>query len=154
MKNVLIEFDESIESIFDTKTLITSFQNKAYNIKQALLISENDLEKSELLSKLEKIKELIVNLKDLDTINFHKNIAEAQRIAYNKHTSNVNELKNKILIEVDFKQRIVVGMSPRQVNSEYYSQISRSCLGKRKKNNFEFKLNFKKFSRFWHLFCY
>lgn len=38
-------------------------------------------------------------------------------------------LKNNILIEVDFKQKIKIGMSPRQVNTEYYNQQDRSCLG-------------------------
>ena len=33
------------------------------------------------------------------------------------------------MIEVDFKQKIVIGLSPRQVSSEYYNQLSRSCLG-------------------------
>ena len=38
-------------------------------------------------------------------------------------------LRNKILIEMDFKQKIVIGRSPRQVNEEYYKQVQRTCLG-------------------------
>ncbi len=44
-------------------------------------------------------------------------------------TDNVDLLRNKILIEVDYKQKIVIGMSPRQVSGEYYNQEQRSCLG-------------------------
>ncbi len=38
-------------------------------------------------------------------------------------------MQNKILIELDFKQKFVIGLSPRQVNEEYYKQVQRSCLG-------------------------
>ena len=52
-----------------------------------------------------------------------------QRKAYNEHHKNKDKLRNKILIEFDFKQKIVIGMSPRQVNDEYYRQLQRTCLG-------------------------
>jgi hypothetical protein len=60
---------------------------------------------------------------------FHKNLARCQRLAYNNHHTNVEFLKNKIMIVLDFKQKILIGMSPRQINSEYYNQKERSCLG-------------------------
>lgn len=68
---------------------------------------------------------------DLDTystILFHKNTAKAQRAAYKSHMS-PEFLQNKILIELDFKQKIKIGLGPRQVSSEYYEQQERSCLG-------------------------
>ena len=52
-----------------------------------------------------------------------------QRQTYNEHHKNKDKLKNKILIEFDFKQKIVIGMSPRQVNDEYYKLVQRTCLG-------------------------
>lgn len=61
---------------------------------------------------------------------FHKNVARSQRLAYNYQHTNPEFLHNKILIEMDFKQKICIGMSPRQVNAEYYNQVLRSCLGK------------------------
>jgi hypothetical protein len=39
-----------------------------------------------------------------------------QRIAYNDHHKCFEDLFGKILIEVDFKQKIVIGMSPRQIS--------------------------------------
>lgn len=48
---------------------------------------------------------------------------------YNQQRKKVEKLRGKLLIEVDFKQKFTVGMNPRQVSSEYYNQISRSCLG-------------------------
>ena len=57
-------------------------------------------------------------------------------MAYNSMTDNVDLLRNKILIEVDYKQKIVIGMSPRQVSGEYYNQEQRSCLGMVKFKNF------------------
>jgi hypothetical protein len=48
---------------------------------------------------------------------FHNNIARSQRNAFQNHHQNVNFLRNKIMIVVDFKQKILIGMSPRQVKS-------------------------------------
>jgi hypothetical protein len=78
---------------------------------------------------LKRFKQLIDELKAYEAIVFHKNVAYCQRIAYNDHHKCVEDLFGKILIEVDFKQKIVIGMSPRQISSEYYDQIMRSCLG-------------------------
>lgn len=55
-------------------------------------------------------------------------MAKAQRAAYNSHLS-PDFLQNKILIELDFKQKIKIGLGPRQVSAEYYEQQERSCLG-------------------------
>lgn len=76
-----------------------------------------------------RFKQLIDELKDYEAILFHKNVAHCQRIAYNEQHKSVEDLFGKILIEVDFKQKIVIGMSPRQISSEFYDQIMRSCLG-------------------------
>ena len=34
-----------------------------------------------------------------------------------------------LFIELDFKQKILIGMSPRQINREFYNQQQRSVLG-------------------------
>lgn len=39
----------------------------------------------------------------------HHNNAKRQRKAYNHHRSDKKLLKNTILIEIDFKQNIVIG---------------------------------------------
>ena len=72
---------------------------------------------------------MIHELKAYEAIMFHKNVAHCQRLAYNEQHKSVESLFGKILIEVDFKQKIVIGMSPRQISSEFYDQIMRSCLG-------------------------
>ena len=66
-----------------------------------------------------------------DSILFHKNIAKAQREAYNRDRTDIELLRNKILIEVDFKQKIVIGIGPRQINADYYESRNRlrTCLG-------------------------
>lgn len=68
------------------------------------------------------------DIKDYQTLLFHKNVAKTQRSAYKNHLK-VEELRDKILIELDYKQNIKIGLSPRQVSSEYYSQKDRCCLG-------------------------
>ena len=50
-------------------------------------------------------------------------------MAYKSHHENLDQLKENLLIEIDFKQKNVIGMSPRQVNKEFYEQQVRSCLG-------------------------
>ena len=61
---------------------------------------------------------------------FHKNLARSQRQAYNKQHKNYEYLEEKILIEIDYKQKMILPMSPRQVNAEYYKLQQRICLGK------------------------
>ena len=80
---------------------------------------------------LELIDSLNKDVKALEIIKFHENVARAQRQAYNRHRQDANELSNKILIEVDFKQKIVIGFGPRQMNTEYYAKFDRlrTCLG-------------------------
>lgn len=56
-------------------------------------------------------------------------MANAQRKAYIKHKTAEFLTKDKILIEADFKKKIKIGLSPRQISSEYYEQQERSCLG-------------------------
>ena len=79
--------------------------------------------------KFSYTKILFILIIDYEAIEFHKKIAEIQRQTYNSHKKDIEFLKEKILIELDYKQKIVVGMNPRQVNKEYYNQISRSLLG-------------------------
>lgn len=67
-------------------------------------------------------------MQDYEAIFFHKKVAKAQRTAYKNHLT-VDNLRDKILIELDYKQKIKIGMSPRQVSSEYYNQKDRCCLG-------------------------
>ena len=61
---------------------------------------------------------------------FHKNVAFFQRQAFNDQHKIKEKLQNKILIEIEFKQKIVIGLSPRQDNEEYYKQVQLTCLGK------------------------
>ena len=78
---------------------------------------------------METYKSIVKELNNYETITFHKNIAQSQRTVYSKNIEDAELLKGKILIELDFKQKFTIGLSPRQVNSEYYQQIVRTCLG-------------------------
>ena len=73
------------------------------------------------------------DLKDYEALIFHKNVARVQRNAYQNDIANIEKIRNSLLIEVDFKQKIDIGMSPKQVCSEYYNQSARSCLGELKR---------------------
>ena len=69
---------------------------------------------------------MIENFDDFRTLFFHKQLASAQRNAYKQHKT-VEHLRGKVLIEVDFKQKIKIGMSPRQITAEFYDQQERTC---------------------------
>ena len=64
------------------------------------------------------IKLIIQKINDLKSVEFHKSIATRQRKVYNKQRKDPNLLKNKILIDVDYKSKITLGEGPRQLNSE------------------------------------
>ena len=80
-------------------------------------------EKKEQRDTISKINELIA-------IQFHRKIAQVQREAYNKMRKDKLLLKDALLIDIDFKQKIVIGSSPRQISSEYFKNIQKSLLGK------------------------
>jgi hypothetical protein len=69
------------------------------------------------------------NVNDLKTNLFHKKIAQRQREVYNSSRKNTEQLENALLIEIDFEQKINIGISPRQLNTEYYAQKQKSLLG-------------------------
>ena len=105
------EFEDNEDTKFylNTKNILNYFKN------------------SEQLEKTQKILSLG---KELVAIKFHRKIAKIQRDSYKKMKNDMDLLKDSIMIELDFKQKIVIGSSPRQVSSEYYSHIQKSLLGK------------------------
>lgn len=77
-----------------------------------------------------KIDSIVDRLENILIVYEHRKIAENQREAYNMQRKNKELLKTNILIEVDFKQKIAIVLSPMQINKEYYRQEVRTCLGK------------------------
>jgi len=77
----------------------------------------------------DKIESAIADLINCEAVREHKINSKVQRDIYNFQRKDKYFLKNKILIDLDFKQKIVIGLSPIQVNSEYYNLDNRTCLG-------------------------
>ena len=93
-------------------------------------LQDENLSEQELQTKESYYHSISTDLNYYQLIKFHQNVASRQRSVYQNHINNTNNvLNNKILIEVDFKQNIIIGLSPRQVSSEYRLQQTRSCLG-------------------------
>ena len=65
----------------------------------------------------------------IQEVQFHRNIAKMQRKSYNEMRSNEHLLKDSILIDLDFKQKIIIGDSPVMVSGEYFQRQQRSLLG-------------------------
>ena len=79
-----------------------------------------------------KLEEGILKCDDLDLIDFHKEIAKRQRLAYNKYREDPKELKDKIMIDVDYKAKILLGkFNPKKLNGEHFERGKKkvSCLG-------------------------
>ena len=112
LKDDLFENDQN----YDYDKIIDIYEQKKLKIRNEI-------------SSAEKTKQQDLQSSYDQQILFHENVARAQRIAYKNDHESIQQLKETLLIELDFKQKIVIGMSPRQVNKEYYQQQIRSCLG-------------------------
>ena len=111
-------------------TMTNYFSTRATNILADINENNNEnigVQNDLLTNEYNSYKTIISDIEDYQSILFHKNIANTQRKTYSNQTKNIEYLENK-LIELDFKQKIVIGMSPRQVSREYYNQTMRSCL--------------------------
>jgi hypothetical protein len=108
--------------------LTAEFKRKA----ETMISHNNNLnelsDNSENSNRFLRIKKIIEYLEEYLVIHFHKNVAKTQRLAYTNHF-NPSFLKNKLLIEVDYKEKFKIGFGPRQTSGEWYKQIQRSCLG-------------------------
>jgi hypothetical protein len=76
-----------------------------------------------------QLLEIINSLRNLKEIQYHRSIADKQKEKYNMSTKDPDLLKDSILIEMDYKQKIVYGASARAVSEEYYLQKQASFLG-------------------------
>lgn len=78
---------------------------------------------SEQYKKAVDEKNIILKMKHLKEIEFHKHVADRQRKTYNRYRTDPDFLGNdSILIDVDWKEKISYGKnSPRQLNTDWYS---------------------------------
>jgi hypothetical protein len=116
------------ESIFDD--LLNHFNLQCQHFKIQLEECNDLVRKAVLKTSYERCKGIISDINDLQATIFHKNVANCQRQAY-KESQQPTFLKKKLMIEVDYKEKIKIGLSPRQISKEFYKQEQRSCLSKK-----------------------
>lgn len=111
------------------------FFNNQFNreYKSDLLVNFYKIKKDEVQvtqnnDLLIQIDAKINEMENLKTIEFHRSIVKSQRCAYNTHRHDVDELNGKILIEMDFKQKIILGEGPRQLNEEWFNKIKKQVV--------------------------
>ena len=77
------------------------------------------------------IKNAIEKIENCQLLDFHEEIADRQRTSYNSMRNDTDFLQKNLLIEIDYKQKIILGKSPRQRNRDYYdgNMAQRSLLG-------------------------
>lgn len=100
-----------VKDIFDTNHMCEF-------LKPIELLHKNN-NNTNLLDQTQNLK---LQISQFEIINFHKNVAYSQRKAYNYQRTNFELLKTSILIDVDYKQKIIIGISPGQLSYEYYQQ--------------------------------
>ncbi len=52
---------------------------------------------------------MIEDIIDYRNLEYHRSVSERQRNSYNRMRTDLEALKSSILIEIDFKQKIVLG---------------------------------------------
>ena len=75
-----------------------------------------------------QLGERIKEMENLRTLEFHRTISKNQRTSYNSYRHDVTKLDGKLLIELDFKQKIILGEGPRQLNEEWFSKIKKQAV--------------------------
>jgi hypothetical protein len=132
---------------FDTTRLIKFFeeQNKRMAIQNVIGInervqlnelidipSENRADFDDFILENERThiiteNNIIDKLNDLQTVEFHQETVSRQRKCYNNDKKIIDD--DTILIQMDYKQKIVIGMGPKSQSHEYYEQKQISILG-------------------------
>jgi hypothetical protein len=114
---------EGVLSIKDVCSFLVQEKNKL-----AIEIAKEDTPGKR--ERLNVVIHLCEQVKDYKVLEFHQTVAKCQREAYNDNRT-IDKLRGKILIEVDFKEKIAIGLSQRQTGYEWFQQTanSRSCLG-------------------------
>ena len=62
----------------------------------------------------------IAKVKDYQEVEYHRSVSITQRESYNRDCKDKVLLSHKILIEFDFKEKIIVGIGPREVNITHF----------------------------------
>ncbi|CAF1115489.1 unnamed protein product, partial [Brachionus calyciflorus] len=114
-----------INKLYMSEVLSLAFQNGYENDQEKNFNSMRDyLSNFYSNEEFQSIRDTVQYINQLD---FHKTVASRQREAYNQMKNNLES--DYILIEIDWKQKILIGMSPRQTSLEYRNQKTRTLLG-------------------------
>jgi hypothetical protein len=81
---------------------------------------------------LGQVKDFGFNVGDLlKSIEIHRSIAQRQRSVYSRYRNDPAFLRGKILIDIDYKEKIVLGEGPRLLNADFFECNKKrvNCLG-------------------------
>ena len=119
--------DIATQNDLDIQRFLIEDQDSDFNQYKLFL---NQLEKNPFFfSKETQINEALILISEIEEIQFNRKVANNQRKAYNRMRTDTNLLKNSVLIDIDFKQKIIIGDGPEMVSGEYFERQQRSCLG-------------------------
>jgi len=77
--------------------------------------SQQILEFYQSKGKQNETNEIISKIKDFQEIEYHQSIAKRQRNVFNSQRKDAKLLNENILIEFDFKEKLIVGIGPNEV---------------------------------------
>jgi hypothetical protein len=129
--------EREVKKSLDSNEIKTEFNYKKKDFSPKTLLHciktnrKLRLRENQRFNYSQEMKLLIEKINVLNSVDYHKSTAERQRRAYNSQRNDLNLLKTSILIDIDFKQRIILGEGPRQLNSEFYQAEKKGvvCLG-------------------------
>lgn len=130
IKLEIIEYLKKLEYVYEgllnIKDVCSFLEQKKTNLISEISAEDTPAKRD----RLNVVIHLEEQVKDYKVLLFHQMVAKCQRDAYNDHRTK-EKLRGKILIDVDYKEKLVIGISQRQTNYEWFEQSanSRTCLG-------------------------
>ena len=103
---------------------IKEFTLKKFEFKMEISLENLENFYNQLTEIDDQCAEIIEKINHLKSIDYHKEIAQRQRNAYNRDRKEIESFNggSTIVIEIDYKQAITLSEGPRQLNSEYFEK--------------------------------
>ena len=100
--------------------------NHPFDMNDLFQYYKDEFEKSENEGLKERLETIIKKIEHIKELDFHREMAHKQRIVYNEMRKDNSYLKENLLIELDYKQKLLIGLGP--LSGSYYKQRQISYL--------------------------
>ena len=106
LSSILIaDQQEQMAENFDINEILNYYKMRNLELEMTQRDDANEM----ITEQSENIKSCIKKINEFKVIKTHKYVAKTQREAYTSQTNNSELLLNSVLIDIDFKQKILIG---------------------------------------------